>query len=115
MNAKDGLSRLEQSGSDLVGDVSDGSGLTDKSLQIKLFSTQTKMQQRQMQRSNFKQGQEVIIVYSYKCAQRILFLYLVPYLQLSPFVCQKLHNNLISPISYLCILGTNFLHMFSSF
>lgn len=76
----------EQSGSYLAGDASDGSGLTE--------------------RSSYMQGQAVAIVYSHKYAQRILFFNLV---------CQRLCDTLISPISYLCILGTNFLHMFSSF
>lgn len=46
-----------------------------------------------------------------------VFYFLTPFLTCNfpPFVCQRLCDTLISPISYLCILGTNFLHMFSSF
>lgn len=96
IDAKDGLSRftvMEQSGSYLDGDASDGSGLIDKSLYMKpsgFFPRNLeKMQQRQMQRSSYMQGQEVTIAYSHKYAQRILFFNLVPYLQLLSFHLPK--------------------------
>lgn len=118
MDAKDGLlcfTVTDQSGSYLVGVASDGFRFTDKSLHMKqdhqAFPHAT---WRRCSRDRCKDRKWPLSVVT---NMHSVFYFLTSFLTCNffPFVCQRLRDNLIFPISYLCILSTNFLHIFSSF